>query len=206
MNTPHPHHLPGDGSDAIELRRRPGRIRALLAAGSVLGAGVIATSAAFSDSAEVTASFTAGTLDITVDGEEGNPTPYALTFTGADAMAPGETVHSPLRVTNVGTVDAELSLAVTATPDGTGPNATDDLRLVVARTAGAVCDAAVIAADAAPLVADGALGAATFTGVELDGGAHQDLCLAITLPASVTGTGGGATDVELAFTADQAGL
>ena len=206
MSTPHLHPLPGDPSGEIELRRRPGRIRALLAAGSVLGAGVIATSAAFSDSAEVTASFTAGTLDITVDEEQGNPTPYALTFTGADAMAPGETVHSPLRVANVGTVDAELSMAVAATPDGTTPNATDDLRLVVAHTTGTACDAGVVAADATPLVGDGPLGAAAFAEVELDGGAHQDLCLAVTLPASVTGTGGGATDVELSFTADQADL
>lgn len=206
MTTPHHHHLPGDPSGEIELRRRPGRIRALLAAGSVLGAGVIATSAAFSDSAEVTASFTAGTLDITVDGEQGNPTPYLLTFTGADALVPGATVHSPLRVANVGTVDAELSMELAATPDGTATNVTDELRLVVAHTTGTACDAAVVAADATPLVADGPLTDATFAGVELDGGAHQDLCLAVTLPASVTGIGGGATDVELSFTADQAEL
>ena len=206
MYTPDPHHLPDVPTGEVELRRRPGRIRALLAAGSVLGLGVIATSAAFSDSAEVAASFTAGTLDLTVDGEEGNPTPYVLSFTGADAMVPGQTVHSPLRVSNVGTVDADLSMAVATTPDGSIPNATDDLRLVVASTTGTACDAGVVASDPAPLVADGTLGSATFTGVQLDGGAHRDLCLAVTLPASVTGTGGGATDLELAFTADQADL
>ena len=206
MNTPHHDHLPAAPSGEIELRRRPGRIRALLAAGTVLGAGVIATSAAFSDSAEVTASFTAGTLDLTVDGEEGNPTPYLLTFTGADALVPGRTVHSPLRVANVGTVDAELSMTVAATPDGSTTNVTDELRLVVAHTTGTACDAGVVAADAAPLVADGPLPAASFAEVELDGGAHRDLCLAVTLPASVTGIGGGATEVELSFVADQAAL
>lgn len=185
-------------------RRRTGRLRGVLALGTVVGIGAVGTLAAFSDSATVSAGFTAGTLDIQVDGEEGNPTPYAVVFTGADAMAPGDTVYAPLRVSNVGTIDADLSLGtdVSLTPET--PNATEDLSVTVAHTTGTDCDAAVIDADASPYVEDAAIDSATFSSVPLAGGADLDLCIAVTLPGSVTGTGGGASDLELEFLAEQA--
>jgi predicted ribosomally synthesized peptide with SipW-like signal peptide len=180
-------------------------VRAVLALGSVAGIGLLGTSAAFSDEATVTATFTAGTLDVTVDGEEGRPTPYAVSFTGADSMAPGDTVYAPLEVANVGTVDAELSMSVDVTPDGTTPNATDDLEMVVAHTTGTACDATVVADDATPHSPAGPLAAAAMADVALPGGDAVELCLAVTLPGSVTGTGGGAADVDLEFLAEQAG-
>lgn len=188
----------------VQAGRRRGRIRAVLALGIVLGVGALSTTAAFSDTATVSAAFTAGTLDITVDGDEGNPTPYVLSFTGADAMAPGDTVYSPLNVANVGTVDAELSMTVAVTPDGSTPNATDDLTLVVAHTTGTACSSVVVAADTSPYSPAGPIADAELSSVALAGGADVDLCLAVTLPSSVTGTGGGASDVELRFVADQA--
>jgi predicted ribosomally synthesized peptide with SipW-like signal peptide len=195
------------GLPACEVtRRRRGRLRSLLALGTVLGVGALGTSAAFSDSAEVTASFTAGTLDITVDDEQGDPVPYTLVFPGGDVIAPGGTVHAALEVANVGNVDALLSLAVAATFDGTPSNATTDLRMVVAHTTGTACDATVVSADLAPYSPDGPLGSAGFSGVALGGGDHVDLCFAVTLPLSVSGTGGGSTTVDLAFTAEQAGV
>lgn len=198
--------LSADLSASIEVtHRRPGRVRALLALGTVLGIAVVGTTAAFSDSAAVAAEFTAGTLDITVDGQQGNPTPYVVSFVGADAMAPGDTVFAPLRVANVGSVDADLSLDVEATPDGTVPNVTTQLQLTIVHTTGTACNAGVVTADADPYIATGAIDGATFTGVDLDGGDGVDLCLAVELPASVTGTGGGASDVLLTFVADQAG-
>lgn len=205
MRIPAKSAMSADLSTPVEVTgRRRGRVRALLAVGTVLGVGVLGTSAAFSDSATVEATFTAGTLDITVDDEQGNPTPYTVSFTGADAMAPGETVYSPLRVDNVGTVDAELSLTVTATPDATPSNATTSLRMTIVHTTGTACDAGVVTADASPYSADGPIGTRTFSDVELDGGDGVDLCLAVELPSSVTGTGGGASDVTLAFLATQA--
>ncbi|HLU43051.1 MAG TPA: TasA family protein [Microthrixaceae bacterium] len=201
-------------SDPIEVVRRPRsgatrrrgrRVRAVLALGSVVGLGVVATSAAFSDRATVTAQLTAGTLDITVDGAQGNPVPYPLTFPGAEAIAPGQTVYAPLEVANVGTVDADLSMSTTVTPDGTPQNATDDLEMTVVHTAGSSCDAAVVAADPAPYVAPGPVADATFEDVPLAGGGALDLCFAVTLPASVTGTGGGGAEVVLELLAEQAG-
>ncbi len=196
----------GTSAPVLEVtRRRRGRARAVLALGTLVGAGLVATTAAFSDQATVTAELTAGALDITVDGEEGHPVPYALTFSGADAIAPGQTVYAPLEVANVGTVDAELSMEVTATPDGSVSNATDDLELTVVHTTGTTCSPAVVTADPTPYVANGPLGSAAFADVPLAGGDALDLCLAVSLPASVTGTGGGGTDVELTFLAEQAG-
>lgn len=195
----------GDALSVTALTRsRRGRIRAVLALGTVLSLGTLATMAAFSDEATVTATLTAGTLDITVDGEEGQPVPYALAISGSGAMVPGDTLHVPLEIANVGTVDADLAMSVEVEGDGSSPNATDDLRLVIAHTTGDDCDATVVTADASPYSADGPLAAAAFSGVELDGGDAIDLCLAITLPSSVTGTGGGSSDVELTFLAEQA--
>lgn len=192
------------GSTEVWVAERPrGRVRALLAVGCMLGLGAVGTSAAFSDTATVTAGFTAGTLDITVDGEEGNPTPYVMTFAGADAMAPGDTVHAALRVTNVGDVDAVLSMTVDVTADGTPQNATDDLQMAIAHTTGTSCDATVVAADAAPYSPAGPIGAAGIAATSLAGGTDLDLCFAVTLPSSVTGTGGGASDIVLAFLAEQ---
>src|SRR5690606_38875257 len=112
----------------------------------------------------------------------------------------------PLEVANVGTVDAELSMSVAVTPDGTTDNATNDLRLTIAHTVGTACDAAVVAADPTPYVASGPVGDAAMAEVDLGGGDSIQLCLAVELPASVTGTGGGSSDVELAFLAEQASI
>jgi predicted ribosomally synthesized peptide with SipW-like signal peptide len=201
-----PQHV-DDPANGVEFtRRRSGRRRSVLALGTLLGLGLLATTAAFSDSAEVTANFTAGTLDITVNDDDGAPTPYVLSFSGADAMVPGQTVHTPLTVANVGTVDADLSMSAEVEPDGSSPNATDSLRMVIAHTAGAVCDASVIAADTAPYSGDAPVSDASFDGVPLSGGQSIDLCIAVTLPGEVTGTGGGSSDVQLSFLAVQAGL
>lgn len=195
----------GDALSVVALSsRRTGRFRAVLALGTVVGLGALATMAAFSDEATVTADLTAGTLDITVDGEQGEPVPYALSIPGSDAMVPGQTLHVPLEVANVGNVDAELSMSVDVDPDGSPQNATDDLRLAIAHTNGIACDAGVVTADATPYSADGPIGDAAFVDVALGGGEALDMCLAITLPASVSGTGGGSSDVELTFLADQA--
>ncbi len=176
----------------------------LLALGGVVGLGAVLTSAAFSDSAEVTAAFTAGTLDITVDGDEGNPVPYDLVVAGADSIAPGEVVYSPLEIANVGDVDATLSMAASATRDPLGPDTPDALRLTVVPTTGTACDAGVVTAATTPYATDVALDAATFADVELAGGASTDLCIAVSLPSSVVGTGGGTAEVTFAFLAEQA--
>ncbi len=170
----------------------------------VAGLGAVMTSAAFSDSAEVTAGFTAGTLDITVDGEQGNPVAYELVFAGADRIAPGDVVYAPLEVANVGDVDALLSMSTSSTRDPLGPDTPDELRMTVVPTTGDDCDADVVADAATPYATDVALGSAGFADVELDGGASTDLCIAVSLPSTVVGTGGGTAEVTFELLAEQA--
>ncbi len=175
----------------------------LCAVGGVVGLGAVLTSAAFSDSAEVTAGFTAGTLDITVDGEQGNPVPYELEFVGADRIAPGDVVYAPLEVANVGDVDADLSMSTTSTRDPLGPDTPDALLMTVVPTTGTACDAGVVAAATTPYASDVALGAAAFSDVALAGGDATDLCIAVSLPSSVVGTGGGTASVTFDLLAEQ---
>ncbi len=179
------------------------RARVVCAVGGVVGLGAVLTSAAFSDSAEVTAGFTAGTLDITVDGEQGNPVPYDLVFAGADRIAPGDVVYAPLEIANVGDVDADLSMSTTSTRDPLGPDTPDALRMTVVPTTGTACDAGVVAAAATPYATDVALGSAVVTDVPLAGGAATDLCIAVSLPSSVVGTGGGTAAVTFELLAEQ---
>ena len=182
----------------------PDRARMVLAVGGIVGLGAVLTSAAFSDSAEVTAGFTAGTLDITVDGEQGNPVPYELVFAGADRIAPGDVVYSPLEVANVGDVDAELSLTTTSTRDPLGPDTPDAQLLTMVPTVGTACDAGVVAAATSPYADDVPLDGASFTGVPLAGSDAVDLCIAVSLPSSVVGTGGGTAEVTFDVLAEQA--
>lgn len=199
-----PEHRPRRRREEPWRRTWPDRARVALAVGGVLGLGAVLTSAAFSDSAEVNAGFTAGTLDITVDGDEGNPVPYDLVFAGADRITPGDVVYAPLEVANVGNVDAELSMSVTSTRDPLGPATPDSLRMTVVPTTGTACDADVVADAVSPYATDVPLGSAAFAGVALDGGDATDLCVAVSLPSSVVGTGGGTASVTFEFLAEQA--
>jgi predicted ribosomally synthesized peptide with SipW-like signal peptide len=194
----------GLSAPTIEVsRRRTGRMRSALALGTLVGVGVVGTFAAFSDTATVSTGFTAGTLDITVDDEEGNPTPYDVVFTGAEAMAPGDVVYSALKLTNVGSIDSELSMSTAVVLDPLVGNVTESLTLTIAHTTGTVCDATVVDDDVAPYLEDEPLVSATVSSVPLAGGDDLSVCLAVTLPGTVTGIGGGGSDVELEFLAEQ---
>lgn len=104
--------------EATRPARRPrlpaisSRARVLAAAG-VAGAMLVAGSfAIFSDSGTVRTTFTAGTLDLKFDAaEDGNPTPYLVSFDGGDALAPDVAVTRDLVVYNSGSVPADLAMS-----------------------------------------------------------------------------------------------
>lgn len=187
-------------------RRLVDAAKLAIGVGGLLGVGVLLTGAAFSDSAEVTAGFTAGTLDITVDGEQGNPVPYELTFVGGDRIVPGQTVYSPLEVANVGDVDSLLTMASSATRDPLGPDTPDALLLSIVGTTGTTCDAATVAGATTTYVTDEPLGAGSFGPTPLVGGGALELCIAVELPDTVIGTGGGSAEVTFEFIAEQDGI
>lgn len=82
------------------------RSRAILTLGVVLGLGAVGTMAYWTDDAAVaTGGFTAGTLNLQVDGaNEGKPTPYVANQLTAANLAPGESIAAAFTVNNAGSV------------------------------------------------------------------------------------------------------
>lgn len=91
----------------------PLRFAVGLVAAIAMTLGIGATTASFSDEVKVTAEVGAGSLDIKVNGEQGNPTPIVLTLPdGSDQLKPGGTVNQQVALQNVGTLPARMSLVL----------------------------------------------------------------------------------------------
>jgi predicted ribosomally synthesized peptide with SipW-like signal peptide len=87
----------------------------VLTLGVVLGLGSVSTLAYWSDEATVTGgTFEAGTLDLEVDGVQGNPTPYAFNTFAASNLAPGESVAASFDVENTGSIGFTYTATATA--------------------------------------------------------------------------------------------
>jgi predicted ribosomally synthesized peptide with SipW-like signal peptide len=175
--------------------RRAGLIL-LLAASAALTVGTGAsTLAIFTDSADASAAFSAGTVDLTAAP--------ATVFT-ANGIYPGDSGSQTVTVTNGGTGTLRYAMTTSATnADGLGLAA--QLQLTI--TAG-TCPGA-----GAPLYGAAALGSAAFGNVAqgaqagdrtLAGAASEGLCFAWSLP---TATGdalqGAATTATFTFAAEQ---
>lgn len=110
------------GAHRAPPEHRRGRLtRAAVAAVAavVLLLGAQGTLSFWSDRATVTGGqFTSGTLNLTVDNQEGNPTPYAKTSLTLTGMLPGESVAAVVQVRNTGT--APFTWTATATTSNTG--------------------------------------------------------------------------------------
>ncbi len=105
--------------------RRPtprARVRPVVAVGGALLAGLLlggshGTYAFWNDSADVAgASFTSGTLDLTVDGQQGRPATYTKSSLTMAKMVPGESVAAVLTIRNAG--DAPFTWRPTVTTGG----------------------------------------------------------------------------------------
>lgn len=177
------------------------RARVLAAAGVVLATVVASSFALFSDSGTVSATFSSGSVDLRFDGDvDGGPQPYAVTFSGAQDMAPGSTARYELDVYNSGSVPATLAMTTAAT--NADPTATAPLEQALQLR---VHDAA------APATAlyTGSLADATLAGIDLGAGGSQasgavTLVLEATLPTGTSvDVAGQAIGVELTFTATQ---
>lgn len=99
------------------------RTRAILTLGVVLGLGTVGTMAYWTDDAAVaTGGFTAGSLDLRVDGtNEGKPSPYTANQLTAANLAPGESIAQAFTVNNAGSVG--FTYTATGTAAGAlGPN------------------------------------------------------------------------------------
>lgn len=194
-------------ADLGARRQRWRKIRAVLAAGVVVGIGATVTLAAWNDSEHATGSFAAGSFNLegSTDG-----TAYADHASGANAaalsftanptnMAPGDVEYAPFAVRLAAGTTTGASVALQAvTNTGTVTN----LTYTLVRTTSATCNAAAVSGGTAVVPAGTALtsigtptaftlakGANTTTA-----GAPQYLCFAVTAGAGlVQGQSGTAT-------------
>lgn len=97
----------------MEPTERSVRIRALLAAGMVLGLGAVGTLAAWTDESTATATFSAGTLDLKLGTLPDGPFTDTVTLTTLDmpTMYPGASKAGMISVSNSGTVPLSYTLA-----------------------------------------------------------------------------------------------
>lgn len=179
------------------------KIRAVLAGGLVFGVGATMTLAAWNDSENANATFTAGRFDIVgaTDGAtfSSHPVgaPAALSFSAPfSAMAPGNTVYAlfSVRTANL-SVAGTLQLSVTSTA-GTGLGTS--LRYGVRTIAGTACNASTYPAGTA-VVPDNSTMATAGTGtqaVAANSGTTVNYCFAVTLPSATDNAAQGLTAIQ----------
>lgn len=177
-------------------------VKALAALGTLTGALWAGTFASFSDTQTATSTFTAGSVDLQLNGDAS--TSYAFTALSLSAMKPGDVVYKPLTVANSGTLPYTYTMGSSATnADGKGLASALVLGMKLVASPGA-CDAAGTgyAASATTVVAEGALGSAAISSRSLAAGASEVLCTYVSLPSNAANSLQGATTTDtMTFTA-----
>ncbi|ROQ36742.1 putative ribosomally synthesized peptide with SipW-like signal peptide [Frondihabitans sp. PhB188] len=186
---------------------RSGRVRAVLALGAVVGLGTVATLAAWSDTGAATGTFSTGSLDLKLQGQDGTVAVTSLSMANA---VPGTVVYANLPVSNAGTVPFTYGFTVGSTngADATPLNANLNWGIVSNGTS-ATCNATtytsaagVTATNISPTTTLSA--APAVTGRPLAVGAVENLCFRVELPSSApTGAQGRSTVATVSFTANQ---
>lgn len=152
-----------------------------------LGSAGVASMALFTDDATVKVTAASGTLDITVNGDQGNPTPKQVTLP-LSVFKPGDTTTTTLTIHNAGNLPATLQVAIA----GTGPTAL-----------GAQLDATLTAAGVTPATAKA--NGVHLDAVPLTAGADVPVTLTLSLPANTANSWQGVTDtLTITSTATQA--
>lgn len=179
------------------------RLRALLAAGMVLGLGAVGTLAAWTDESTATATFSAGTLDLKLrtlpDGTLADSA--AVTSLDMAAMYPGVSRAAMVQVSNSGTLPLTYTLTGSAVAGavGLGGNLGTSL-LVGVYSGGSASNTATTGSCTGTRIgtADVTLVGSLFSVPRtLAPAGTEALCLAVSLPASaannIQGTGTTAT-------------
>ena len=176
------------------------RLRALLSLGIVAGFGAVGTLAAWTDSATATAQFSAGTLDLTLNGEADDAVDLtSLTMTN---MYPGSAKAAVLTVANTGSLPFAYNFATTATGNAALATA---LTLSVA-PGGLAADGINCAGTALSLGSASLAGSSLTSARTLAPAAAEQLCIRVSLPAAADNSlQGTSTTATLTFTASQAG-
>ncbi|GAB3567324.1 TasA family protein [Spelaeicoccus albus] len=179
---------------------RTGRIRALVAVCGVFGLGAVSTLAAWTDDATATATFSSGSIDLRLDGDQGNPDAYQLTSLSVDGMKPGDTTAALLPVQNKGTLPFGYRMTVGASTSNAFSQA-----LTIAVTSGTVSGSGT-AAECGGTALMGPTSIATSPVMKrtaaVAAGTSDRLCIEVALPSGADNEAQGqSTDVDLAFEA-----
>lgn len=186
---------------------RSGKIRAVLALGAVVGLGTVATLAAWSDTGAATGTFSTGTLDLKLNGQDGT---IALTTLAMANATPGTTIYANLPVTNAGSVNFTYGFTTGSTNGTDTPalNANLNWSVVSLGTASSCTSGTFSAAAGVPatyISPTTTLSAVpAITGRALAAGATENLCFKVELPTTApSGVQGKSTVATVSFTATQ---
>lgn len=157
------------------------RVRALLAIGPLVGLSWLGAYAAFTDSVDVTTSFSTGSVVIRANDQTGTVAFTSLTTTG---MIPGTVRYAPLRITNSGTSDFNYSMSTAVT--GSTPLASA-LVVGIKVVPSATCTSTEYNASRTVVYAETAgLASAAFAARPLAATASEFLCFSVALPSGAS--------------------
>jgi spore coat-associated protein N len=181
------------------------KVKVILALGTLSSAVWASTFATFTDSATSTSTFTAGTVDLTVNAQADDA--YSFTALESSNLKPGDVIYAPLTVANPGSLSFTYTMASSST--NADSKALKDVMTLGAKkvaTAG-TCDSAGVgyAASVTTVISEGLLSAAAIgTARALAPAASEVLCFKVSLPSGATDAVQAATTITtMTFTATQ---
>jgi predicted ribosomally synthesized peptide with SipW-like signal peptide len=169
-----------------------GKVRAVLALGTVLGLGTVATLAAFTDTVTATGEFSTGTLDLKLNDQDVTTALTGLTMTAAK---PGDQTYALLTVRNGGSLPFNYAYTTTSTAGADPQVLASALNFGVSSLGTAAynvgtpptCSAATFSATPATVVTPAATklsaGPATAASRALTNGQVEYLCVRAEVPA-----------------------
>ncbi|GAA4482279.1 hypothetical protein GCM10023094_31910 [Rhodococcus olei] len=163
-----------------------GKPRAVASLGIVLGLGAIGTLAAWSDSATATSGvFSTGSIDLQLNGNQGNPAAYAFASLTKTGMLPGSSVAATLPVQNTGSTPFNYTMAAAATSSTLAPY----LKVIVSTgtSNGTTCSGGTVIANGVALVSGGSASLIP-TARPLANGGSETLCFQVTLDSAAPTT------------------
>ncbi|GAB2665580.1 SipW-dependent-type signal peptide-containing protein [Prescottella soli] len=158
------------------------RPRAIASLGIVLGLGAIGTLAAWSDTATATSGvFSTGSIDLQLNGNQGNPDAYAFATLTKTNMLPGNSVAATLPVQNTGTTQFNYTMVANATSSALAPQ----LKVLISTgtSNGTTCAGGTVIANNLPLVSGGQTNLIP-TARTLANGTSETLCFQVALDSA----------------------
>ena len=163
----------------MQLSRKLKIVGALGVLSSAVWASTYAT---FTDSATATSTFTAGTVDLVLNGDTSDA--YAFTSLQSSNLKPGDVVYAPLTVANTGSLGFSYTMASSSTnADAKALRDTLQLGAKVVANAGA-CDATGYSNSGTTAMAEGAISAAAISSRTLSASGSEVLCFRVQLPSN----------------------